>query len=497
MVQANATNRPILVLSGASPLARMMVDILHREMPDVQIVVVEERRKVGPLILEFLRRRIRQRGVASALDALAMRLFQVLLPAPATGMTIAPDLVVQSVNDDRVAELADRLRPQAILLSICSLLSAEQLQRLNVPVFNVHNGLNPRYRGSGNVNALAEDYPSAVGVTLHRVDAGIDTGKIVARRKLDPVAEGIPLSKLDNAAFSAGIGLAVAHLRGYPPLDTTGPDIDGFYPYPGLSVWLRARRNLRRRQASKAALPLAPAWREDFDRLANDQTKPLSERLHWSTTELTARREATVAAFVRLESADGYILDVGCGDASLAKLVGPGRYFGCDGCPPFLGHAKSGRVFAAEASALPVREGSFDIVLAVGLFQHLDEAQPVADEMRRAAHASGSIIISTLRQFSGIELAMIWLMSIGDSKRRRLATLIWRRRHGPELLDGGPVAKRYKPSEIARMFGLSRRSLRIAYLGGLFGPLFAREIVVALTLPEKRRPTRVGTTPTP
>jgi hypothetical protein len=131
------------------------------------------------------------------------------------------------------------------------------------------------------------------------------------------------------------------------------------------------------------------------------------------------------------------------------------------------------------------------LVLAVGLFQHLDEAQPVADQMRLAARPRGTIIVSTLRQFSMIELAIIWLMSFRDSQRRRLAGLIWQRRHGPALLDGQPVARRYTPTEIARMFGLPRRSLRITYIGGLFGPLFAREIVIGLALPERAKPKRI------
>jgi SAM-dependent methyltransferase len=492
MVQDHAVEGPILVLSGSSPLARLMIDVLRREMPDETILVVEERRKVGVLLFDFLRRRIRQRGFVSALDALAMRLFQFLLPEPAVEPAITPFLVVQSVNENEVAELADKLQPRAILLSICSLLSAEQLQRLKAPVFNVHNGINPRYRGSGNVNALAEDYPSAIGVTLHQVDAGIDTGEVIAIQRIDPVSLGIPLSQLDEVAFTAGVKLAVAHIRGLPPPDATRRLIDGFYPYPGISVWLRARRNLRQRQADRAASALASAWRDDFDRRAKDPTRSLSERLHWSTTELTARREAAVAAFVHKEDGDASILDVGCGDASLARIVGNNRYFGCDACPSFLRHASGARVFAAEASALPVRGDFFDIVLAVGLFQHLDEAQPVADQMRQAARKRGTIIISTLRQFSVIELAMIWLMSIHDRKRRRLVGLIWQRRHGPTLLDGHPVARRYTPAEIARMFGLRRRSLSIEYIGGLFGPLFAREIVIGLKLPERPKPKRIN-----
>ena len=93
------------------------------------------------------------------------------------------DLVVEvpHVSHPEVVALADRLRPDVIAVFGTSLIRGPLLERGRLGIFNLHGGLSPQYRGADcTFWALYNGEPDQVGCTLHRIDAGIDTGKLVA-----------------------------------------------------------------------------------------------------------------------------------------------------------------------------------------------------------------------------------------------------------------------------------------------------------------------------
>lgn len=489
MTEITDPSRPIAVLSGTSPYARLMVDIYRRQFGTDRVVVIEERRKTMRLILTFLSRRVRSRGIVSAVDALVMRMVQFFLPMPAVSAEPAPNHVVASVNDPAVASLLSEIRPRAVILSVCSLLSGSQIERIGAPIFNVHNGLTPRYRGSGNIFAMAEDNFSRIGVTVHSVDAGIDTGQRLDLATFDPIAESIPFERVDEIAFARGAELLIRLLNeGTRPLPAELVHLnDGFYPYPGLRDWLRARCNFRRHRRDASGPAIEAAWKESFADRASSSPAPLHERMHWSDgSSLTWRDDAAVAALEGLP-AQSRILDLGCGDARLARRLPQFDYIGCDACLPFLQEANDVRRTVADARSLPFADGSIDAVLAIGLFQHLSESQLVADEIRRVLKPGGRVVLNTLRQFSKFELVMIWLLSLHDPARRRLVQAIWQRRFGVHASPDAAVGRRYKPSEIASLFGIRSSDLRLTYHGAGNHPLMAREITVGFEPPPPRR----------
>ncbi len=80
------------------------------------------------------------------------------------------------------------------------------------------------------------------------------------------------------------------------------------------------------------------------------------------------------------------ILDIGCGPAALLELLPNGvRYIGFDLNPGYIANAKRrygsrGEFFCERAGADFSRKnlGTFDIVLALGLFHHLDDGEALA-----------------------------------------------------------------------------------------------------------------------
>ncbi|HET7603502.1 MAG TPA: formyl transferase [Gemmatimonadales bacterium] len=87
-------------------------------------------------------------------------------------------------GEDSVERLRE-LRPDVTVLAGTPLLPASVLEVARLGTLNVHPGLLPRYRGVDVVaHAILNGDP--VGATVHFVDAGIDTGRIISRIRVSP-----------------------------------------------------------------------------------------------------------------------------------------------------------------------------------------------------------------------------------------------------------------------------------------------------------------------
>jgi phosphoribosylglycinamide formyltransferase-1 len=94
------------------------------------------------------------------------------------------------------AEYADRVQRDAamvewliehgaelkVLAGFMELLSEDFLDRFPGPVINVHPSLLPKYPGAHPIEDALADGAEEFGVTVHYVDAGIDTGEIIRQQ---------------------------------------------------------------------------------------------------------------------------------------------------------------------------------------------------------------------------------------------------------------------------------------------------------------------------
>lgn len=105
----------------------------------------------------------------------------------------AGDIIeVGSVNSAICAEQLQILQPDLVIVHGTRIISKKILNGSNAIFINIHAGITPRYRGShGAYWALANGDNAHCGVTVHLVDAGIDTGNILAQAR-------IPLTPADN-----------------------------------------------------------------------------------------------------------------------------------------------------------------------------------------------------------------------------------------------------------------------------------------------------------
>ena len=70
------------------------------------------------------------------------------------------------------------------LAGFMSILSEDFLQKWENKVINIHPSLLPKFRGKNAVRQALEQKAKISGCTIHYVDKGVDTGKIIAQEKV-------------------------------------------------------------------------------------------------------------------------------------------------------------------------------------------------------------------------------------------------------------------------------------------------------------------------
>jgi methionyl-tRNA formyltransferase len=87
----------------------------------------------------------------------------------------------EHINDRAVFDTVQRLAPDVVAVFGTSLIRPPLLGQGRLGMLNLHGGLSPDYRGADcTFWALYNGEPDQVGCTLHFINAGIDTGALVA-----------------------------------------------------------------------------------------------------------------------------------------------------------------------------------------------------------------------------------------------------------------------------------------------------------------------------
>jgi folate-dependent phosphoribosylglycinamide formyltransferase PurN len=96
---------------------------------------------------------------------------------------------VTSVNDSQTVTLLKDLAPRVVVVNGTRILEEKVLNATSAVLLNTHEGITPFYRGMYcGYWALAAKDPEHCGVTIHKIDKGIDTGPIVAQALIRPTA---------------------------------------------------------------------------------------------------------------------------------------------------------------------------------------------------------------------------------------------------------------------------------------------------------------------
>lgn len=184
----------ILGTAGAEP-TWAVCNRLIEAFPDVNIVYEQRESRA-----KFLRRRIKRLGwlrvagqvafqlvIVPSLRALSARRIAQIKNLYRLRTVPVPGPVVSSINSQEAIDLVASLKPSCIVVAGTRIIGKDFLERLACPIVNLHAGITPLYRGvHGAYWSLVERRPELCGVTVHYVDAGIDTGKVLAQGVFRP-----------------------------------------------------------------------------------------------------------------------------------------------------------------------------------------------------------------------------------------------------------------------------------------------------------------------
>ncbi|MEW9570452.1 formyl transferase [Rhodanobacter sp. Si-c] len=224
---------------------------------EVEVLAVVMERK--PSARAMIRYRARQLGWFTVIGQLAFIAFNKLLArlqrhrsdelilhyglqsaSPPAAITHRVD----SVNTAAVRRLLRKLAPDAVVVNGTRIISHKVIDCIQRPFINTHAGITPRYRGvHGGYWALVHDDAANCGVTVHLVDAGVDTGGVLYQQRISiDDSDGFNTYPLHQLA--AGIPLMKQALRDV--IDDTLVSHDGVSPsglwyHPTLGQYLRYR----------------------------------------------------------------------------------------------------------------------------------------------------------------------------------------------------------------------------------------------------------------
>lgn len=164
---------------------------------------------------------------------------------------VAPDLMVDWINRAEVRDHLTAVRPDVTVIICTSILSRATLAATGLTI-NIHGGYLPWYRGNHCFFfALYDRAFDRIGSTIHLVDAGVDTGAIIAHVVPDLRADDTA-ETLYCRAEKAAIARLVTLLDGFAagdPLPTTPQSAGGrqYYtrdrgPTHDLRLWWRRKR---------------------------------------------------------------------------------------------------------------------------------------------------------------------------------------------------------------------------------------------------------------
>lgn len=194
----------IVVLAGAGQSTNILLNWLEDNGYNRIVAIVEQRPSPGQII----RYRMRRLGLSKALGQILFALCivpitqrnsrgrrQAILTEhhlrEGAAAAVEP-IFVDTINSVEVKSILRDTDPDVVLVNGTRIIKADILNAVPAVFLNIHAGITPTYRGvHGGYWSLWSGDRENFGVTLHMVDPGVDTGRVVAQHRTNP-------SDLDN-----------------------------------------------------------------------------------------------------------------------------------------------------------------------------------------------------------------------------------------------------------------------------------------------------------
>ena len=99
------------------------------------------------------------------------------------------------ISVENINQFRFKINPPAdsiIIVNGTRILAPSLIKYIKIPMINIHTGITPLFRGvHGGFWAMASGNLELFGTTIHKIDKGIDTGKVILQKTTNPL-------KMDN-----------------------------------------------------------------------------------------------------------------------------------------------------------------------------------------------------------------------------------------------------------------------------------------------------------
>jgi methionyl-tRNA formyltransferase len=249
--------RVVVLTNRGSVFGKHVVDALHeRDVEIAGIVVIAQPFSYYWKLFRWVRRRV------GLVDALLFSLQRVrhgeTLPSEAYDAFGPPIFHVRGTNTPETIEAVRSLSPDVIVLAQTGIVRKALLGLPTIGTLNAHPGLLPWYRGIDCARwAILNGDWDRIGVSVHWVDAGVDTGRVIVKEPVAP-PPGLTIEEVDRLLDERAAALmarVVAELRqdNVPEGTSQGEGVQYFKM--SRKDEARVRRELAKR--SPATLPQA------------------------------------------------------------------------------------------------------------------------------------------------------------------------------------------------------------------------------------------------
>lgn len=186
-----------------------MIKII-KDFPEYVNGIIIQNDSSTDVLLVHLKKRYKKYGIWQTLNQILLQLF-LMFKKSSTINCFAElkrfkidTIQVKDINSDTVIDFL-KSKDCDFLINIGGGIMKEGTFSVpKVATVNIHPGINPIYRGAGgNFWAVYNNDFSNIGVTVHKIDSGIDTGEILFQEKF-LVKKDDDMDSIVNKAFELG-----------------------------------------------------------------------------------------------------------------------------------------------------------------------------------------------------------------------------------------------------------------------------------------------------
>ena len=195
--------RVFLLAYPDNPVGRVFLNTFLKYKVPIAGVIVEE--KKGKKNWTRLKKKIHKDGFFTAVKRMLQVYFLKMTKQNIVSLSEKNGIDVYRVNKFNSKSCEELLRTLNIdLFAIVSapILKEYVFTKARLGCLNAHPGWLPKYRGLGG-NAYAVQNGDLPGVTVHFIDAGIDTGNIIVREKLS-IRPRDTIARINDRAMARG-----------------------------------------------------------------------------------------------------------------------------------------------------------------------------------------------------------------------------------------------------------------------------------------------------